>query len=254
MGAMGASCDAKTAMRDATYDSRVTSEGQSVVARAHPVPAAPPGMADVVRHGASVGLGALGLARHAVGTLLGRMQPSTPPPTPPTTADLVPGAIVGVAIVFERRVRSGATVVLSAVSESARAATRPPAVQRALRPLEDLVWNLNEVARREQARNRAEAAALLPVIIQQVTENVIAQLDLPGLVRQIPMEDIVEQIDIEAIVQRIDLGGVIRESTAGVGAEAVDALRSQGVALDAFSAKLVDRILFRRKPRSLEVG
>ena len=113
---------------------------------------------------------------------------------------------------------------------------------------------MNEVARREQARNRAEAAALLPVIIQQVTENVLAQLDLPGLVRQIPMEDIVEQIDVEAIVQRIDLGGVIRESTAGVGAEAVDALRAQGVALDVFSAKLVDRILFRRKPRSLEVS
>jgi hypothetical protein len=209
-------------------------------------------MTDVVRHGASVGLGALGLARRAAGTLLGRMQPSAPPPTPPTTADLVPGAIVGVAIVVERRVRSGTAVVFMAVGETARAATRARAVQRVLRPLEDLVWNLNEVARREQARNRAEAAALLPVIIQQVTENVIAQLDLPSLVRQIPMEDIVEQVDIEAIVQRIDLGGVIREATVGLSAEVVEGLRDQGMALDVFTARVVDRMLFRKKPRQTD--
>jgi hypothetical protein len=232
----------------------VTPEGQSVVTRAQPVPAAPPGVTDVVRHAASVGLGALGLARRATGTLLGRMQPSAPPPTPPPTSDLVPGAIVGVAIVVERRVRATAGVAVTAASETVRTVTRPQVVQRALRPVEDWIWTMNEVARREQARNRAEAAALLPVIIQQVTENVVAQLDLPRLVRQIPMEDIVEQLDVEAIVQRIDLGGVIRESTAGVGAEAVDALRAQGVALDVFSAKLVDRLLFRRKPRSLGVG
>jgi hypothetical protein len=230
----------------------VTSEGQSVVARAQPVPAAPPGVTDVVRHGASVGLGALGLARRAAGTLLGRMQPSAPPPTPPSTGDLVPGAIVGVAIVVERRVRAGAAVAFGAVSETARVATRPSAVQRVLRPIEDWVWTMNEVARREQARNRAEAAALLPVIIQQVTENVIAQLDLPGLVRQIPMEDIVEQVDIEAIVQRIDLGGVIRESTLGISTEVVEGLRDQGMALDVFTARIVDRVLFRKKPRQTD--
>jgi hypothetical protein len=109
------------------------------------------------------------------------------------------------------------------------------------------------VARREQARNRAEAAALLPVIIQQVTENVIAQLDLARIVRQIPIEDIVEQIDVEAIVQRIDLGGVIRESTLGIGAEVTEGLRDQGMALDVFTARVVDRMLFRKKPRQTDV-
>jgi len=230
----------------------VTSEGQSVVARAQPVPAAPPGVTDVVRHGASVGLGALGLARHAVGTVLGRMQPSVPPPTPPATGDLVPGAIVGVAIVVERRVRAGAVVAFSAVGDTARVATRSSVVQRALRPVEDWIWNMNEVARREQARNRAEAAALLPVIIQQVTENVIAQLDLARIVRQIPIEDIVEQVDVEAIVQRIDLGGVISESTRGLTAEVVEGLRDQGMALDVITARVVDRVLFRKKPRRLD--
>jgi hypothetical protein len=217
------------------------------------VPPAPPGVSDVVRHGASVGLGALGLARRAMGSVLGRMPAaSTRPPTPPATADLVPGALMGVAIVVERRVRAGAGVVVTAASGTVRTVTRPQVVQRALRPLEDWIWTMNEVARREQARNRAEAAALLPAIIQQVTENVVAQLDLPRLVQQIPMEDIVEQIDLEAIVHRIDLGGVIRESTVGLGSEVVEGLRDQGMALDVLTARVVDRVLLRKKPRQTD--
>jgi hypothetical protein len=232
----------------------VTSEGQTVVPRAQPVPAAPPGVVDVVRHGAQIGFGALGLARRAMGTMLSRVQPPARPPTPPTTVDLVPGAIAGAVLVVERRVRASLAVAASSGADVARAATRPTLVQRALRPIEDWVWNMNEIARREQARNRAEASALVPMIVQQVTENLIAQLDFVRIVEQLPMEEIAAHVDVEAIVQRIDLGGVIRESTAGVGAEAVDALRSQGVALDTFSAKMIDKILFRRKPRQLEVG
>ena len=53
---------------------------------------------------------------------------------------------------------------------------------------------------------------------------------------------------------RVDLAGVIRESTASVGAEAVDALREQGMALDAFSARLVDRILLRTQPRRVDLN
>ena len=70
------------------------------------------------------------------------------------------------------------------------------------------------------------------MLVQQVTENVIAQLDFERIVRQIPVEDIVAQVDIEAVVARIDLGGVIRESTVTIGGEAVDAVREQGMALD----------------------
>ena len=87
----------------------------------------------------------------------------------------------------------------------------------------------NEVARREQTRNQAQASALIPVIVQQVTENVIAQLDFVRIVEQIPIDDIAGAIDVEAIVQRIDLGGVIRESTMGLTMETVDAVRSEAI-------------------------
>jgi hypothetical protein len=125
----------------------------------------------------------------------------------------------------------------------------PDVVQRALRPVEDVLWNWNEIARREQARNRAEASAVVPTLVNQVAENVVGQLDFERLVRRIPVADIVAQVDVEEIVSRIDLTAVIRESTASVGSEAIDSLREQGMALDAFGARVVDRVLFRKRPR-----
>src|SRR5262249_6110993 len=129
----------------------------------------------------------------------------------------------------------------------------PAVVERAVRPVEDVLWRWNEIARREQARNRAEASAMVPVLVQQTAENVVAQLDFERLVRRIPVADIVAQVDVEAVVARIDLAGVIRESTVSVGAEAVDALREQGMAIDAWSARVVDRVLFRKRPRQIEL-
>lgn len=220
-----------------------------------PVPAAPPAVGDVVRHGVNVGLGALGLARRAVGVALTRTSGSTPvrPPSPPTTADILPGAVLGFAILAERRTRAVGEAVVHGAGGVARAVGSPGVVQRALRPFEDVLWSWNELARREQARNRAEASAVVPSLVQQLTENLIAQLDFEAIVRRIPVEDIVAQIDVEAVVARIDLAGVIRESTVTVGGEAVDALREQGMALDQFSARVVDRLLLRKRPRRTEL-
>ena len=219
-----------------------------------PVPAGPLGVGDVVRHGVNVGLGALGLARHALGVTFARAT-SAPvaPPTPPTTAELVPGALVGLGILVERRMRAVGSAAVHGASDVARSVGAPAVAQRALRPVEDLLWHWNEVARREQARNRAEASALLPALVQQAAENVVAQLDFERLVHQIPIADVVAQVDVEAVVARIDLAGVIRESTVSVGSEAIDALREQGMALDTWSARVVDRILFRRTPRRIEL-
>ena len=143
--------------------------------------------------------------------------------------------------------------IASGTANTARVVARPAIVQRALRPLEDVLWNWNEIARREQARNRAEASALLPMLVQQVTENVIAELDFERIVDQIPIADIVGQMDIEAIVARVDLAGVIRESTTGLTTEAVDSLREQGMVLDTLASRVVDRLLFRKRPRTLDV-
>ncbi len=231
-------------------DARKTA-GTAVVPRAMPVPAPPPGVTDVLRRSARLGLGALGLAGRAAGTVFERLpddRPGAGGPEPRIVA-LVPGAVVGLAIEAERRAAAVVDVVASRSATVASAAARPAIVQRALRPLEDRLWQLNEVARREQSRNQAQAAALIPVIVQQVTENVMAQLDFVRLIEQIPVDDIAGAVDVEGIVRRVDLGGIIREATAGVTMETVDAIRTQGITIDEWTARVVDRILMRKQPR-----
>jgi hypothetical protein len=223
-----------------------------VVPRATPVPAPPPGVTDVLRRSARLGLGALGLAGRAAGGVFARV----PDPADdraeaePGIAALLPGAMLGLAIEAEKRAAAVVDTVAAHSSGVVRAVGAPEIVQRALRPVEDRLWHWNEVARREQHRNQAQAAALIPVIVQQVTENVIAQLDFVRIVEQIPVDDIAGAIDVEAIVQRIDLGGVIRESTASLTMETVDAVRSQGIGVDEWAARVVDRVLLRKQPRN----
>jgi hypothetical protein len=221
-----------------------------VVPRAVPVPAPPPGVTDVLRRSARLGLGALGLAGRAAGTVFARVpDPTGDPEAEPGIAALLPGAVLGMALEAEKRAAAVVDTVASRSSGVVRAATAVPMVQRAMRPLEDRLWRWNEVARREQNRNQAQAAALIPVIVQQVTENVIAQLDFVRIVEQIPIDDIAGAVDVEGIVQRVDLGGVIREATAGVTMETVDAIRSQGITIDEWTSRVVDRILLRKKAR-----
>ena len=233
--------------------------GTEVVPRATPVPAPAPGVTDVLRRSARLGLGAVGLAGRAAGGVFADVpDPAGADPDPdPGLASLLPGAVLGMAIEAEKRAAAVVDRVVDTVGTHSgglvRAVMQPAIVQRAMRPVEDVLWHWNEVARREQARNRAEASAVVPVIVQQVAENVIGQLDFERIVRQIPVADIVAQVDVEAVVARVDLAGVIRESTASVGAEAVDALREQGMALDAFGARVVDRILFRKQPRRIDL-
>jgi hypothetical protein len=221
--------------------------------RAPTVPAPAPRLTDVLRRGAALSLGALGLAGRAAGTMFARVpEPDHDGLRPdPGIAALVPGAVVGLAIEAERRSAAVVDTVVGRSSAVVSAATRSAPVQRALRPLEDRIWKWSEVARREQQRNQAQAAALIPVIVQQVTENVVAQLDFVRIVEQIPVDDIAAAIDVEAIVARIDLGGVIRESTAGLTMEAVDAVRTQGIAFDGWAARVVDRVLARKEPRDV---
>jgi hypothetical protein len=209
----------------------------------------------VLRRSARLGLGAIGLAGRAAGNVFARVpDPAGAPDPEPGIAGLLPGAVLGLAIEAEKRAAAVVDTVAAHSSGVVRAVGTPAVVQRALRPLEDRLWHWNEVARREQGRNQAQAAALIPVIVQQVTENVIAQIDFVRIVEQIPIDDIAGAIDVEAIVQRIDLGGVIRESTMGLTMETVDAIRSEAIEFDGWAARVVDKILRRKGPRDVTIG
>ena len=80
-----------------------------------------------------------------------------------------------------------------------------------------------------------------------------ARAALQGATERIIINDIVASLDVEAIVARVDLGGVIRESTANLTMETVDAVRSQGISLDQWTSRVVDKVLFRKQPRNVEL-
>jgi hypothetical protein len=177
------------------------------------------------------------------------------------------GAALGLAIEAERRALRAAEAMVSAGSAAARGVARLPVVRGPSSRFESWLVRWNAHAQVEQRRNRAEADAVLRRAIRQVLDAVLDHVDFVDLVDHIPMDEIVENIDMEAIISKmdlgsivsvamkdIDLGNIIRESTEGVGAEAVDVVRSQTVKSDVFVSKIVDRVMFRKTPRDLSLS
>ena len=78
-------------------------------------------------------------------------------------------------------------------------------------------------------------------------------LDMEQLIDHVPINKVVARVDLPGVIDEIDLAGVIRESTTGLGAETLDASRAGLMAIDLWSARLVDRILRRKEPRDLRV-
>jgi hypothetical protein len=69
---------------------------------------------------------------------------------------------------------------------------------------------------------------------------------------RVDVEALTERIDVDELVQKTELGSIIARSTTGVLSEGLDLIRSQGVGLDDFSNRWVNRIL--RRKGELPVG
>jgi hypothetical protein len=211
-----------------------------------------------------VGLGLAGLvARGTHLAVTGRPWGDTTAPRGPA---LVAGAALGLAMEVERRAAGAAEAVAALGSTAARGVARLPGVDDRVRQFESWLLRWDAHARVQQRRNRAEADAVIRRVVEVVTDFLLAHVDFAHVVEQIPMDEIVDKIDIDAVMDRLDLGsivdkamkdidigGVIRESTEGVTAEAVDVVRSQTVKTDLFVSRIVDRVLFRKTPRDLDV-
>jgi hypothetical protein len=86
-------------------------------------------------------------------------------------------------------------------------------------------------------------------LIDQVDVNaVLARVDLKPLLDRVDVNDLLSKVDVDALVERTDLGAVIARSSGGMGAEALDAVRSQAVGLDQFVDRWVQRLLRRKHP------
>jgi hypothetical protein len=108
-------------------------------------------------------------------------------------------------------------------------------------------------ARKSEKENRDNVAEAAESVLNRVVVGVVDMLDMEQLIDHVPIKKVVARVDLPGVIDEIDLAGVIRESTTGLGTEALDASRAGLMAMDLWSARLVDRILRRKQPRDLAV-
>lgn len=84
-------------------------------------------------------------------------------------------------------------------------------------------------------------------------DALVSRVNVGALVARIDVNAIVAGIDVDELVGNTEIGGLIAKSTSGVASTALDAVRSQGVTLDAFVERWVNRVT-RRDPATLRPG
>ena len=150
-----------------------------------------------------------------------------------------------------------ATLVAGEItSRSVRAARIVVPASIAEGPLDAVERHLGrrqDEARKSEKENRDNVAEAAESVLNRVVVGVVDMLDMEQLIDHVPINKVVARVDLPGVIDEIDLVGVIRESTTGLGAEALDASRAGLVAMDLWSARLVDRILRRKQPRDLAV-
>ncbi len=91
-------------------------------------------------------------------------------------------------------------------------------------------------------------------IIDRVdVQKIIDRVDVDQIVARVDVQAIIQRVDIDSLVEQTELGTIIAHSTSGVASEVLDVVRAQGVGLDDFVARWVNRIL-RRSPEDWPPG
>jgi len=120
-----------------------------------------------------------------------------------------------------------------------------------LEAIERQVGRRQHEARRSEQQNLDEVTKAAESVLNRVVVEIVDMLDMEQLIDHVPINKVVARVDLPGVIDEIDLAGVIRESTTGLGAETLDAGRAGLMAMDLWSARLVDRILRRKEPRDL---
>ncbi len=98
--------------------------------------------------------------------------------------------------------------------------------------------------------NRVDVDALIDRVD---VEKIIDRVDVQKIVERVDVQDIVARVDIDALLEQTEMGSIIARSTTDVASELLDVIRAQGVGLDDFFARWVNRVL-RRSDASLPPG
>jgi hypothetical protein len=96
------------------------------------------------------------------------------------------------------------------------------------------------------------------VDLPRVTARVLDSVDIDAIAARLDLDAVAARLDVNAVVDRVDLariteqvldevdvGHIVRESSGAMAAETVDAVRMQGIRVDGFLSRVVDRLLAR---------
>ena len=123
-----------------------------------------------------------------------------------------------------------------------------------LETIERRVKGREHDARRSEQQGLGDVASAAESVLNRVVVEIVDMLDMEQLIDHVPIDRVVARIDLPAVIDEIDLSGVVREATTGLGGETLDGVRSGLMAVDVWSARLVDRILRRKQARNLEIN
>ncbi|SEE64232.1 hypothetical protein [Jiangella alba] len=198
-------------------------------------------------------------------------------------------AALGLAALTSRRTLDVAAGVAMPIEAAASVLVRAGGVVAGRTGVTRRVDRLARIGREEQRRNEREAALLfrsawrrsvvgavavtdVGAVLDEVdVDGIVRRVDLDGVVRRVDLNAAVSRVDIDAVVERvdldavivrlrvpelveqvlddIDLGRIVRESSAGMAAETVDAVRVRSAGADGVLNGFVDRVVLRRPPR-----
>ena len=178
-----------------------------------------------------------------------------------------------------------ARVVGHAMQVAADAATRPAIARVPLGRLDAALASREDRSRAALARvgesfgayavgsvQRTVAMTVSVLPMREIVDalpvgEIVAKVDVEALLERVDVDAIVRRVDVAAIIERVDIAGVVadvleeidirsivRESTATVAGQSIDVVRTQAMGADALAARIVDRLLSRRRSRVLDLA
>jgi hypothetical protein len=203
-----------------------------------------------------------------------------PPRGSSGTGDSSPSVLAGAAGLVTDAIESALAAGLEGLRshEAEPAADLPPAARHGPRevPREPGAPPASEALRAAARRRAGTATDLAASVAARIANGTLERLDLNAIIDRVDVGRVIAKVDIEAVLNRVDLdallgkvdldrlvqrldvgalaneamegidiGEVIRESTASIGSDTVDAVRDQAMRADGLVARVVDRALGR---------
>ena len=113
--------------------------------------------------------------------------------------------------------------------------------------------DINAILERVDINAILERVDINAILVRVDINALVDRVDVEELVEKVNVQGIIDKINIDELVEHTEIGTIIAKSTSGVATEVLDVARAQGVGLDDFVARWVNRLL-RRNPADLPLG